>query len=34
MNVAHVHFTTGFIRTQPASWNEFLFAVVHNLAGT
>ena len=27
-------FKTGLIKTRPATWKEFFFPVVHNLAGT
>ncbi len=28
------HVQTGLIKTQPATWKEFFFPVVHNLPGT
>jgi NitT/TauT family transport system substrate-binding protein len=34
MVLANFMFKTGLIKTRPATWKEFFFPVVHNLAGT
>jgi NitT/TauT family transport system substrate-binding protein len=34
MVFANFMFKTGLIKTQPATWKDFFFPVVHNLPGT